>query len=442
LPAPDPTVEFTRDLRRTQADARLPSVVAAVFSRGDTLWKDAVGLADAEAGEAATAEHQYRIGSITKTFTAAAIMQLRDAGELDIEDTLERHLPEAAHGTPSIRRLLSHLTGLQREVPGEIWESMEFPDRDGLFEAYRQAEQVLPPGAAYHYSNLAFALLGQVIERRSGLLYERYVETRLFEPVGLSRTTWNEAEPSAKGYLVDPHQDIVHAEPHVDTRAKRAAGQLWSTVRDLVRWSSFLAEPDPAVLRPETVAEMRGVQSIADHERWALGYGLGFQLYRVGDRVLFGHTGGMPGFSAAVFYSAKDRIGAATLANGTHGGKAVDLAVRLAARAAETLAPHVREWRPGAPAQPELEPLLGTWWSEGDEWVFVWRDGRLEAVRPHAPEWAPPAVFEREGDDRYRVTSGPERGELLRIVRDDSGQPVKLYWATYPFTRRSQAFGS
>src|SRR5439155_23585482 len=98
--------ELARLVRRTQADARLPSVVAAVFSRGDVLWADAVGLADAEAGEEATPEHQYRIGSITKTFTAAAVMQLRDAGELSLDDRLDRHLPEAADGSPTIRGLL------------------------------------------------------------------------------------------------------------------------------------------------------------------------------------------------------------------------------------------------------------------------------------------------------------------------------------------------
>jgi CubicO group peptidase (beta-lactamase class C family) len=442
LPAPESiAAAFERDLRRTQADGRLPSVAAAVFSRGDVLWSDAVGVADVHAGVDATVEHQYRIGSITKTFTAAAVMQLRDAGEVDLEDPISRHLPDAAHGEPTIRRLLSHLSGLQREVPGEVWETMTFPDSEGLYEAYAESERVLDPGAHWHYSNLAFSLLGQVVERRSGTPYERYVEERLFRPVDLRRTTWEESQPAARGYFVEPYQDVVRNEPHVDLRAKRSAGQLWSTVNDLALWLSFLAQPDPAVLRVESAAEMRAFHGLADHERWTLGYGLGLELHRARDRILFGHTGGMPGFITAAFYSAADRVGATALTNGSHGGDVIDLAITLASRAAEALAPPAEEWRPAAAAPPEVADLVGSWWFESTEWVFTYRDGRLQARPRKAESWSPPAVFQPDGDDRYRTVSGPERGELLRVVRDDAGTPVKLYWATYPHTRAPRAFG-
>jgi CubicO group peptidase (beta-lactamase class C family) len=434
------TDELARLVRRTQADARLPSVVAAVFSRGDVLWSDAVGLADAESGEEATAEHQYRIGSITKTFTAAAVMQLRDAGDLSLDDRLDRHLPDAADGSPTIRGLLSHLSGMQREVPGELWETMEFPDRAGLLDAYAKAEQVLAPGSHWHYSNLAFSLLGQVVEQRAGIRYERYVEERLLRPVGLGRTTWDEAAPAAQGYFVEPFEDVVRREAHPDLRAKRPAGQLWSTVGDLARWGSFLAEPDPAVLRPETAAEMRSFQGLADLERWTRGYGLGLQLFREGERIFFGHTGGMPGFISAVIYSVPERVGAAVLTNATYADRAMELVLGLATRAAEALAVP-DPWRPAAAAPDELDGVLGSWWSEGTEWVFQYRDGRLCAQARDAAERQPAAVFEADGDDRFRVISGPERGELLRVVRDGSGRPVKLYWATYPFTKRAQVFG-
>ena len=434
------SLELARSVRKTQADGRLPSVVAAVFSRGEVLWAEAVGLADAEAGEEATPEHQYRIGSITKTFTAAAILQLRDAGKLSLDDRLELHLPEAADGSPTIRGLLSHLSGMQREVPGDLWDTMEFPDRDGLLDAYAQAEQVLDPGAHWHYSNLAFALLGDVVVQRSGLAYERYVEEQLLAPVGLRRTTWDDAAPAAKGYFVEPFEEVVRREPQPDLRAKRPAGQLWSTVGDLARWGSFLADPDPAVLRPETAAEMRAFHGLADLERWTRGYGLGLQLCREGERILFGHTGGMPGFISAVFCSAAERVGAAVLTNATYADSAIPLALTLATRAGDTLA--VPEpWRPRAEAPERFEGVLGSWWSESAEWVFRYRDDRLQAKARDAADWQPSAVFEPVGDDRFRVISGPERGELLRIVRDDAGRPVRLYWATYPFTRRAQVFG-
>jgi len=433
--------ELSRMVRRTQADARLASVVTTVFSRGELLWSDAVGLAAVDGEDAATVGHQYRVGSITKTFTAAAVMQLRDAGELSLDDRLADHLPEAERaGSPTIRGLLSHLSGMQREVPGDLWETMEFPDRAGLFEAYAQAEQVLPRGAHWHYSNLAFALLGQLVERRSGSEYEHYVEERLLGPVGLQRTTWLESAPAAQGYFVEPFADVVRRERHVDLRAKRAAGQLWSTVGDLARWVSFLAEPAADVLQPETAAEMRAFQGLADEERWTQGYGLGLGLYRDGERIFFGHTGSMPGFIAAVFYSERDRVGAAAVTNTSHGRQVVDLTLEIASRAAEHLGA-VEAWRPSADAPAPVAGLLGSWWSESEEWVFRYRAGRLEASASDGTEPTPPAVFAPDGDDRFRVVSGPERGELLRVVRDSAGEPVKLYWATYPFTRRPELFG-
>ena len=91
--------------------------------------------------------------------------------------------------------------------------------------------------------------------------------------------------------------------------------------------------------------------------------------------------------------------------------------------------------------RPRSPELLGVWWSEGDQAVFSWRDRHLEAQVVGAPERVKPSVFEQEGPDRYRVAAGRERGELLEVVRDDSGAVVKLYWATYPFTRRPQLFG-
>src|SRR5205823_6345302 len=143
----------------------------------------ACARASSSATSEAAADTQYRIGSITKTFTAAAIMQLRDAGKLDLEDTLDRHVEGAAH-TPTIRRLLSHASGLQRETQDDSWLSLRFAQPDELLETLAQAELVLPSGARFHYSNLAFALLGIVVERVSGVRYQDYVRERLVEPVG------------------------------------------------------------------------------------------------------------------------------------------------------------------------------------------------------------------------------------------------------------------
>src|SRR5690242_14867874 len=154
------------------------------------VWESAVGMADVEGGLEATPDTQYRVGSITKTFTAAAIMQLRDAGKLDLEDTLDAHLDGVPHA-PTLRRLLSHTSGMQRETHDDAWLNSRFAGVPELLETLDRAEQVLPAGARFHYSNLAFALLGVVVERVSGIPYAEYVRTRLLEPAGLTRTTFD-----------------------------------------------------------------------------------------------------------------------------------------------------------------------------------------------------------------------------------------------------------
>jgi CubicO group peptidase (beta-lactamase class C family) len=433
--------ELARIARRRQAERRLPSLSTAVFRRGELLWQDALGVADAENGVAATTDTQYRVGSITKTFTAVAVMQLRDVGELTLDDTLAEHLPESPHAGPTIRQLLSHLSGLQREPPGEVWESLEDPAIEELLGRLGQAERVLQPGAYWHYSNLAYALLGEIVARRAGLPATRMIDERLIGPLRLTRTTWLPVEPYARGYLVEPYSDTLRSETLVELRGSAPIGQLWSTTGDLARWGAFLLEGEPGVLEQRTVEEMHAFQGLVGYVKgWRLGWGLGLQLSRDGDRILVGHGGAMPGFLAHVAASPEDGIGAVALTNSSANAFVDVLALELARRTAELEPTDPEEWRPGEPPSPEVAGLLGRWWSEGTEYVFRWSSGRLEANLAEGQLAYEPTVFEQEAPDRFRPVSGLERGELLRVVRDGSGEPVKLYWATYPFTRAPQIF--
>ena len=423
-----------------QRAGRLPSVSAAVFRGEELAWSDAVGLADVEQGVEASSDTQYAVASITKTFTAVSILQLRDAGKLDLEDPLSKHLPEAAHGTPTLRRMLAHASGLQREPPGEIWETLTFPDEEDLLRGLGEAEQVLPPMAAWHYSNLAYALLGIVVARISDTPFRDHVQERLLEPLGLGRTTWGPGEGSALPYIVEPYSDSVRREPVLDLGGKGGESGLYSTVGDLARWGAFLCEPDEAVLEPSSAAEMHDLNVIADAS-WTHGWGLGIELWRRGERVFGGHTGGFPGFLSILAYSRRDRIGAVVLTNAGNWPNLSPTGLGLAEAGLEELAPELEPWRPEQAPPAEIAPVLGRWWSEGDESIFSWRDGKLEARLADAPPEREPSVFEPEGDDRFRVVSGRERGETLRVMRDESGEVVKLYWATYPFTRTPEVFG-
>jgi CubicO group peptidase (beta-lactamase class C family) len=416
-----------------QRDKRLASLSAAVLRDGEVVWENAVGAADVEGRVDATPDTQYRVGSITKTFTAAAIMQLRDAGKLDLEDTLDKHVEGAAHN-PSIRRLLSHASGLQRETHDDSWLKMRFASPDELLATLGEAELVLPAGARFHYSNLAFALLGIVIERVSGLAYMDYVRQRLFAPLGLERMSFEPEPPAAQGYVAQPYADGVWDAIHVETGAWASAGQLWGTVGDLCRWGAFLADPDEKVLAKKSAEEMRTVQVIDDHERWLSGYGLGLQLRRDGERILAGHGGSMPGFIARLYFSPHDKVVVAALTNESDAAL-VPLGLDLVRTTVEEWPVAPEPWRAGDPPPDDVMPLLGIWFMEAAQVVFRWRDGKLEARSPEDADWEPPAVFEREAEDRWRTVSGPEHGEALRLVRAPDRSLASMVWAGYPVTR-------
>ena len=423
-----------------QSEQRIPSVSAAVFRDGDVLWRAALGSADVERGEDATPAHAYRIGSITKTFTAVCILQLRDAMVLDLDDPLRTHIPEAPPG-PTVADALSHLSGFQREPPGEIWETMIPPTREELLGGLEDAERVLRPGEAWHYSNLAFGLLGEVVARRTEGEYEPALRARVLEPLGLARTGFEPQPPSATGYFVDPYSDRVTVEPDPDVKGPVAAmGWLWSTVDDLARWADFLATGHDGVLARETLDEMARARTMADPAAWTLGWGLGLELYRRGERVFAGHGGAMPGFLAGVCIHRPERTGAAVLCNTSTGADPEKLALDLAEAALDELPRAPEPWRPDGGAPADVAPMLGRWWSEGNELVLSWQGGRLRLEVVDGPPGLRVSWLRQEGDDRWRIEEGRELGELLRVVRDDGGAPAKLYVATYPLTRAPTPF--
>jgi CubicO group peptidase (beta-lactamase class C family) len=428
-----PPEELDRLLQERQAD-RLPSVAAAVVRKGKVLWANAVGIADYDADQSATPETQYRIGSITKTFTAVAIMQLYAEGRLDLDDRLEQHAEVPALGTPTLRRLLCHLSGLQREV-GEMWVDDTSPTEAELVASLAELEAVLPPARAHHYSNLAFALLGQVVAARSGVEYRRYVDERIIRPLGLDRTTWEPESPRARGYLVSEYAHTAWHEKDYEVGAAAAAAQLWSTVEDLARWATFLADGHDGVLAKKVVEEMWFPQVMYYPDDWVLGWGLGLELFNRDGRIWGGHGGAMPGHLAGVYVDRMTGVGAAALTNSGTRADMEGFAISLAAKALELWPAPIEPWRPEAEPPDEVAALLGRWWSEGNEFVFSWEKGALQAKLVGTAKGRGETTFEREGDG-WRAAAGRERGERLRREGD------RLVWAGYRFTRDQRPFGT
>src|SRR3982751_3154882 len=192
----------------TQATGRVPSLVAAIVRDGALAHFTGAGELPPP-----DPDTQYRIGSISKTFTAALILQLRDEGRLSLDDLLYRHLPGTPVGGVTIRQLLAHVSGLRREPAGEWWERSPGPPVDE-FLAELTADQIAhPPWQTYHYSNVAYGLLGAVAERITGDSWAAQVGKRLLDPLGLTRTTYQATEPFARGYVVHPWHGTLREEP-------------------------------------------------------------------------------------------------------------------------------------------------------------------------------------------------------------------------------------
>jgi CubicO group peptidase (beta-lactamase class C family) len=443
MPVPEslPVAELDRLRTTAQAEQRLPSISACVFRDGEIVWEHVLGVADVATSRAATTDDVYRIGSITKTFTAVLVMQLVDEGRIELEAPLRTYLPEAPVG-PTIRMALSHLSGVQREPPGEIWESMQPPTREELIAGLEDAELVLRPGEQWHYSNLVFALLGEIVVRVGGESYADLLRRRILDPLGLSRTTLSPAAPKASPYYVEPYSDTVRDEPDPQvTGSTAAAGWLWSTAADLARWGTFLADGNDAVLPKASLDRMARVQTMVDEAGWSVGWGLGLELYRRGDRILVGHGGAMPGFLAGLVVHRGERTGAAVLTNTGAAASPETLALDLTVAVLDALPRTPPPWLPAGAPPPELDGILGPWWTEGEQIILSLRGGRFRAELVGGPVGRSISWFEPDGVDRWRVVEGRERGELLRAVRGDDGTVTKLYFVTYPLTRAPSTFG-
>ncbi|MFC5926934.1 serine hydrolase domain-containing protein [Micromonospora vulcania] len=438
-----------RLVRRVQADARVPAVSAALHRADRPLWTCTVG----GTGNTVGPQTQFRIGSVTKTFTAVLALQCRDDGLLDLDDPVGRHLDLPAHGELTVRRLLSHTAGLQREPFGDVWDTLHAPDAEKLVAELDRAERVLPPARRFHYSNLGLAVLGQLVARLRGGSWAEVLAERVLNPLKLTDTTAIPGPAATTGFLVDAYSDEAHPEPPTDFGAVGPAAQLWSTATDMARWAAFLADPaalDPAglVLAPGTLDEMRWPLTTTDETLWGAGFGLGLILIPQGERVVHvGHDGAMPGFLAAVYGrrggdGTAGAMGAAVLGSSGTATELFDLPHRLLAAAVEHDPAEVEPWRPGPPAPADLRGLLGRWWGEGFEYAFSWHDGSLRARGVGDPPGRPPAVFTPLPDrpDVFRTVSGREAGELLRLTRDEAGAVVRMHWATYRFTRHQETF--
>ena len=299
-----------------QRDTYAPGVSVAVIRGGrDTLVHRGYGVANVEHGVPATPHTVYRIGSITKQFTAAAVLQLAEQGRLSLDDSIGRHLPGLPEAWRPVRihQLLNHTSG----VP-DLIAVPRFPDwvaddlaPDSVIGLVRYFAMDFEPGTAWSYSNIGYTLLGLLIEKVSGQPYARYLESRILQPLGLAATRYCDVTPiirhRAAGYR-QRDTGVVNAR-HTSMTVPYAAGGLCSTVGDLAAWNRALA--GGRVISPTSWARMTTSQGAAVPR----GYGFGVNVRPLDAHRAVWHAGGLEGFRAVNLYLPDDSLSVTVLTN-------------------------------------------------------------------------------------------------------------------------------
>jgi CubicO group peptidase (beta-lactamase class C family) len=315
-------------------EKRAVGTVAAVVKGTDTLLFKSYGRANVEWDVPMPADAMFEIGSVTKQFTAAAILQLRDEGKLSLDDEITKWLPDfdTRGNKVTVRRLLDHTSGMVglTEMPEFdllVWNH-SFP-RDSAYALIKRYPFQFPTGTAQMYNNSAVWLAGLIVEKASGMTYEDYVEKKIFAPLGMTRSMYcNSAENvprRANGYSV--RNGVIGRAPTNVHRWPFAAGSLCSTVGDLVTWVKALH--GGKVLSPRSYQEMITPAKLNDGT--PLRYGMGIAVGKDSrGRTYIGHGGTVTGFTAEAGWYPDTQLAVVVLTNNSGSVDAGDIAGGLA----------------------------------------------------------------------------------------------------------------
>ena len=399
-----------------------PGAAVIVVDDGKTVYAGGRGLADLEAKKPIGPGTVFRLGSITKQFSAAVVMQLADEGKLSLDDKVSKFVPGYPEpgGSATVRQLLNHTVGIQSYtgIPG--WMGSDKPARayttDEMIAEFRDLPAPSKPGEKWDYNNSGYVLVGAVIEKVTGKPWHQAVAERIAKPLGLRTIRYGVGEETipnmAKGYTdgekgPEPARKLHMSVPH-------AAGALVGSVEDLAKWARALHHGK--AVSPEAYKAMTSPTALPEGKSHPYGFGLG--LDEVRGRRSVGHGGGIFGFSTESIYIPEEDLFVAVFANSDDPTTAPGLvAARLAALAIGDPYP---EFTPAQVAAAELQPLLGVYKVEGDgpERVFFERDGQLYTRRGEAPEskvWA-------AGGDRFFY--GPNSLTWFAVKRHAAGAHV------------------
>ncbi|MBR9990487.1 MAG: beta-lactamase family protein [Gemmatimonadetes bacterium] len=317
---------------RTELVARIDSIVTAamgpsgapglgvaVVRGGDTIVLRGYGLADVENGVAVTDRSVFRIGSITKQFTSAAVMKLVEEGRVRLDAPLSEYLPDyrGPGSSVTVHQLLNHTSGIPSYTGlGERFWSRSRLDltHEEMLALFAADSLEFQPGSRWAYNNSGYYLLGMLIESVTGMSYADHLRTTQFEPLGLTQTLYCDVSrvvPHRVSGYDEADGRIVNAAP-LSMNAPGAAGALCSTARDLIRWARALHAGD--VVGASSYGTMTAPTALSGGSSQAYGYGL--MMTQIGEHDAVAHGGGINGFNSYMSHIPGEDLTIAVLSNG------------------------------------------------------------------------------------------------------------------------------
>lgn len=284
---------------------------AVLVAQNGAVFKQGYGLADSEAHVLNTAHTRFRIGSITKQFTALAILMLQDQGKLHVQDQICTYIPAcpSVWRPITIHQLLTHTSGIPSYtgLPNFVATMGQPVTVEQLIARFKNQPLLFSPGKEFSYSNSGYILLGFIIEKVSGLSYATFLQKNIFAPLDMHATSYDDNHPRLPDHATGYYREGVKAE-FVDISVPYAAGALASTVEDMYLWDQVLTHHH--LLSQTSFAAMFTPQTPCAHDcslPTDLGYGYGWYLAREPAGRLNYHTGGIDGYiSYNGFYPDRD----------------------------------------------------------------------------------------------------------------------------------------
>jgi D-alanyl-D-alanine carboxypeptidase len=397
-----------------------PGMAVIIVRKGQILHRAAYGMASLELDEALKPEHVFRIGSVTKQFTSAAIMMLAEEGKLAVSDPITTFLPDypTQGRTVTVEHLLTHTSGIQSYTDMPSWRGKWRQDMSltELVDIFKNEPMQFAPGEKWRYNNSGYILLGAIIEKVSGKKYADFVRERIFAPLGMTHTRYDVTEDvipqRAPGYAKTGDR-FVNAQ-YLSMTQPYAAGALVSTVDDLAKWDAALAAG--RVVSPGSLAKIFTSYKLASGSE--SGHGYGWQISRFEGRAVQEHGGGIPGFRSYVLRIPSDGVYVAVLSNLAAAEPDMDLLARKAAAIAIGK-PLVNPPAIALTAE-QMDPYVGRYVDVGSTRYTVTREGaRLFVQRGDGGKTE---IF-LAGNDAFFVKDAFTR---FTFQRDAAGKYVRL----------------